>query len=503
MDDRTSRVNKPTTTATAEASSRENVHPAVQIPAGIESYSPIDPSYAEHIIPVNKRFKVFPNMVIYPKSAEEVAGIVKAVHGATPSTTKTGASSSECPIRIVVRSGGHNYAAFSSGVEGTSEVTGKEADPVIVIDLKHFDTIEYDEQTKIATAGSGTRLGKVSTELIKRGRALPRSLADGVCPNVGLGGHVLHGGHGFTSRAWGLAMDRIVEMQVVLADGSIVNASDHESRHKDLFWAMRGAGPSFGIALSFKLLTLPVPPTNVHFVYEWDAVPISDAAKILLEYQKWLPDVPSELGTGLMFCSDKNKGCVHVWFSGQYLGPLVKFQTLVNPFFAQIEQYLDFSPLKSNQQPNPRHAGQNPTFKYNECTFERALEYLGDGTGDSDTFYATSLSVPEGGELTETQVKALLSYLVEDTTGAAQEVHWFAMADNWQGMREVLIRSRTGEDADKWAYAGTANYVDVEMSREEAQRMYYGDKVPRLREIKKRYDPKNLFRYKHSILPAE
>ncbi|KAG8844219.1 hypothetical protein FS842_001786 [Serendipita sp. 407] len=70
-------------------------------------------------------------------------------------------------------------------------------------------------------------------------------------------------------------------------------------------------------------------------------------------------------------------------------------------------------------------------------------------------------------------------------------------------MREVLINSRTGEDADQWAYAGIANYVDVEMSRQEAHRMYYGNKVPRLREIKRKYDPKNVFRYKHSILPAD
>ncbi|KAG9055592.1 hypothetical protein FS842_001785 [Serendipita sp. 407] len=393
----------------------------VQIPARIEGYTPLDPSYALHTTPVNKRFRTFPSMVVYPKTAEEVADIVKAVHTATSSTSASDQSHNESPIRIVVRSGGHNYAAFSSGFEETSEAQEKDAGradgmgkgvhPVIVIDLKHFDTIEYDEQSQIATIGSGTRLGKVSEELYKRGRALPH----GVCPNVGIGGHVLHGGHGFTSRAWGLAMDRIVEMQVVLADGSIVTASNNDDKHKDLFWAMRGAGPSFGVALSFKLLTFSAPPTNVFFLYEWDAVRTSDATNAFLEYQKWLPDVPAELSTGFMFCRGEKKGYVHVWFSGQYLGPIGSFHATVAPFFGQLEPYLDFSHIKQGQKLNPKHAGQDPSFKVEECTFERALFYLGDGTGDSDTFYATSLSVPEGGELTEGQVRALLAHLLEST----------------------------------------------------------------------------------------
>jgi FAD/FMN-containing dehydrogenase len=66
-----------------------------------------------------------------------------------------------------------------------------------------------------------------------------------VCPNVGIGGHAAHGGHGHTSRAWGLLCDRVIGHEVVLADGTIAHASATENN--DLFWALRGAAPSFGI----------------------------------------------------------------------------------------------------------------------------------------------------------------------------------------------------------------------------------------------------------------
>lgn len=78
---------------------------------------------------------------------------------------------------------------------------------------------------------------------------------DGTCPSVGIGGHASHGGYGFTSRAWGLLCDRVTEHEVVLADGAITRASD--STNEGLFWALKGAGPSFGI-ITVRLLFLLV-----------------------------------------------------------------------------------------------------------------------------------------------------------------------------------------------------------------------------------------------------
>lgn len=75
--------------------------------------------------------------------------------------------------------------------------------------------------------------------------------------SVGVGGHVTHGGFGFSSHTHGLALDWLVGARVVLADGSLVYAS--EKQNSDLFWALRGAGSSFGIAVEFEFDTFPLP----------------------------------------------------------------------------------------------------------------------------------------------------------------------------------------------------------------------------------------------------
>lgn len=81
--------------------------------------------------------------------------------------------------------------------------------------------------------------------------------------SVGIGGLSLHGGYGYSSRLHGLTLDNMVEAEVVLADGSLVTASDTEN--EDLFWALRGAGSSFGIVTSFKFKTFAAPTDNVIF----------------------------------------------------------------------------------------------------------------------------------------------------------------------------------------------------------------------------------------------
>jgi FAD/FMN-containing dehydrogenase len=90
--------------------------------------------------------------------------------------------------------------------------------------------ISVNATTGIATIQTGNRLGDVALALNNAGRALPH----GTCPYVGIGGHSGHGGFGFTSRMWGLALDTIVRATVILANGTILTTS--ESQHNDLFW---------------------------------------------------------------------------------------------------------------------------------------------------------------------------------------------------------------------------------------------------------------------------
>ena len=100
----------------------------------------------------------------------------------------------------------------------------------MVVDLRRFQGVTVDEATGIASVGGGLRLGNMALALNDKGRAL----AHGTCAGVGVGGHFTLGGYGYTSRAWGMALDQIVGLDVVKADGTIVYVSTNENA--DLFY---------------------------------------------------------------------------------------------------------------------------------------------------------------------------------------------------------------------------------------------------------------------------
>lgn len=136
-----------------------------------------------------------------------------------PDTTQQVSDSVVCAslngIKVQAKSGGHSYASTSSG--------GK--DGSMIVDLQRFQNVTVDESTGIAVVGVGLRLGNMALALNDKGRAL----AHGTCPGVGVGGHFTLGGYGYTSRAWGMALDQIVGLDVVQADGTIVYASKDEN----------------------------------------------------------------------------------------------------------------------------------------------------------------------------------------------------------------------------------------------------------------------------------
>jgi FAD/FMN-containing dehydrogenase len=123
-----------------------------------------------------------------------------------------------------------------------------------VVDLKNLQQFSMDATTWTATIGGGTLLADVTKRLHNAGG---RAMAHGTCPQVGLGGHATIGGLGPTSRMWGSALDHVEEVQVVLANSSIIRASEIEN--PDVFFALKGAGASFGVITEFKVRTEPEP----------------------------------------------------------------------------------------------------------------------------------------------------------------------------------------------------------------------------------------------------
>lgn len=157
-----------------------------------------DPDWNAYASTYNARLQYKPAVVVLPSTAQHVSDAVRCA-------AKDG-------VKVQAKSGGHSYASFSTGGQDGS----------MVILLENFQDVDVREDG-VARVGAGTRLGNLGLAIYEQGK---RALTHGLCKSVGVGGHFLHGGFGHWSRAWGLALDQIVGLDVVLANGSLVRASE-------------------------------------------------------------------------------------------------------------------------------------------------------------------------------------------------------------------------------------------------------------------------------------
>jgi FAD/FMN-containing dehydrogenase len=164
---------------------------------GISIKTPLDPDWEFYSSTYNVRVPAQPEIVILPGTIEQVSQAVVCA-------AKFG-------LKVQARCGGHSYASHSNGgVDGSA-----------VVDLRKLQDIELRDDG-IVRVGGGVRLGNLARTIYQRGQ---RALAHGTCPAVGVGGHFTHGGFGLASRAWGLSMDQIFALDVVMADGELMKTS--------------------------------------------------------------------------------------------------------------------------------------------------------------------------------------------------------------------------------------------------------------------------------------
>jgi FAD/FMN-containing dehydrogenase len=182
-------------------------------------------------------------------------------------------------LKLSVRSGGHSVAGFSTNDGGA------------VIDLSLMKRVEVlDEGQGLVRIGGGAVWGNIARELHKHGLAL----SSGDTMSVGIGGLTLGGGIGWMVRKYGLAVDSLVALQVVTADGKTVRASDTEN--PDLFWALRGGGGNFGVVTAFEFKAHQV--AKVYFgniVYGLDNLPA-----LIAGWRDGMRAAPEELTTMLV-----------------------------------------------------------------------------------------------------------------------------------------------------------------------------------------------------------
>ena len=210
----------------------------------------------------HRRPERYPAAVFFPEDENDVVAAVKLANTEG--------------YKIAIRAGGHSWAAWSVRDEG------------ILLDLKHFNKIEFDEATNIVKAQPAVKGGLELNPFLKQ---YGQFFCGGHCPTVGIGGFLLQGGQGWNARGWGWAAEYIVAIDVVTADGELVRAD--ATQNSDLYWAARGAGPGFfGVVTYFHLKTRPLPKALYASTYLY---PIDQAEAIL----NWWQDIHSTVSLNI------------------------------------------------------------------------------------------------------------------------------------------------------------------------------------------------------------
>ncbi|MGW0781458.1 FAD-binding oxidoreductase [Streptomyces sp. NPDC002913] len=179
----------------------------------------------------------------------------------------------EHDLSVAVRGGGHSGPGLCL------------ADDAVTLDLSPMRGVRVDPATQTAQADGGAKLGDLDHATHAFGLATPA----GIMSTTGVGGLSLGGGHGYLTRKYGLAADNLVSADVVLADGTFVPAN--ASENADLFWALRGGGGNFGIVTSFDFELHPVDTVGVG-VTVW---PLDLFHDVMRWYRDFLPQAPDDL----------------------------------------------------------------------------------------------------------------------------------------------------------------------------------------------------------------
>jgi FAD/FMN-containing dehydrogenase len=177
-------------------------------------------------------------------------------------------------LLVAVRGGGHNVAGFGT------------CDGGVVIDLSMMKGIELNPTSRTATAQPGLTWG----EFDQATQAAGLATTGGLISTTGIAGFTLGGGIGWLMRKYGLTIDNLLSADLVTADGRLMSAS--ASVNPELFWGLRGGGGNFGIVTSFRYRLHAVGPA----VYGGTLFyPLSQADDVLHFYRDWAPELPDEV----------------------------------------------------------------------------------------------------------------------------------------------------------------------------------------------------------------
>jgi hypothetical protein len=439
---------------------------------------PRDGEYEEVRKVYNAMIDRRPELIARCTSPDDVAQVVGFARG------------HELPLAI--RGGGHNGAGLGTVDKG------------VVIDLSPLREVSVDPDARTVRVGGGATWGEVDSATGEHGLATP----SGIISTTGVGGLTLGGGLGHLTRKFGLAIDNLLEAEVVLANGDRVRASADE--HPDLYWAIRGGGGNFGVVTSF-VFRLNEVGTVVAGPTLWD---IDQSAEVLSVYRDFLPAAPRELNGFFAYLSvppgppfpeelHLRKVCGVVWC---YVGGEEDAAKAMAPMLDALPE-----PLLHGPGPMPHAAIQSAfdgVYPSGQQWYWRA-DFVNEIPDEAVAEHA------KFGAAMPTWQSTMHLYPID---GAAHDVDssdtaWNYRAAKWGAVFAGVDPDPANAGAIKdWTvdyfealhpYSAGGAYVNMMMDEgEERVRASYGDNYGRLTRIKATYDPDNLFRVNQNIRPA-
>jgi len=394
---------------------------------------------------------------------------------------------------LSVRGGGHNVAG-SAVCEGG-----------LMVDLSLMRGIHVDPYKRIARVQPGVNWGDLDRETQLFGLAVP----GGIVSATGVAGLTLGGGFGWLSRKYGLTSDRLLSVDLVLADGRFLKASSTEN--PDLFWGIRGGGGNFGIVTSFEFQLQPIGPEVIAGLIFY---PFEDAPEVLEFYREFTANAPDELGVLAVLRIAPPAPFLPKQIHGQ---PVVGIGVCYAGSTGDGEQFV--RPLKEFGSPLVDLVGRKP-FVAHQTMLDAASpagrryywksEYLSELNDDACKTlvnYAANLSSPMTSVLVF-QLGGAISRMGEHETAAGNRdaAYVLNIQSAWDAADQTDIHiewtRKFWHDMQPFSSGGVYVNFLSEGEGDARIRAAYPGNYERLVELKNKYDPTNLFCMNQNIKPT-
>jgi FAD/FMN-containing dehydrogenase len=400
----------------------------------------------------------------------------------------------ESGLVVAVRGGGHSVPGLST------------CDGGMVIDLGGLKSVTVDPGARTTRAGGGVRWGEFDAATQAHGLHTP----GGRVTTTGIGGFTLGGGYGWTSSKYGLTCDNLISAEVVLADGSVVRASDQE--HPDLFWGIRGGGGNFGVVTEFEFRLHPLGPIVLAGLTMF---PFSRAPEILRTWRDWADAAPDQVSTACAVIVAPPEPFVPPELHGKpVLGILVLYAGDPEAGAGAVQPIKDLGPVVDHIGPVPYTAFQaalDPFAPWGVRMYSRG-EYMRELSDAAISTFLAHAADPAvlGAPLCQMVIfrigQAVAAVPDEATAFSHRDANYlFHPISVWADPADDarLIAANRAFTAAMRPFSTGASYLNFTVEGDRVRDAYGDDKYPRLVALKDAYDPANRFRLNQNIRPSQ